>query len=50
MVEITMRGAAKNALGTQMFTWLLAQLEAAKGEPVLLAGTKDAFSAGLNLK
>jgi enoyl-CoA hydratase/carnithine racemase len=50
MVEITMRGAAKNALGSEMLTWLVAQLEAANGEPVLLAGTRDAFSAGLNLK
>jgi enoyl-CoA hydratase/carnithine racemase len=50
MVDIAMRGAAKNALGTEMFGWLLSQLEAAKGEPVLLSGTTDAFSAGLNLK
>jgi enoyl-CoA hydratase len=50
MIEIRMRGAAKNALGSDLLSWLLAQLEAAKNEPVLLMGTNDAFSAGLNLK
>jgi enoyl-CoA hydratase len=50
MVEITMNGPAKNALGTEMLTWLPAQLAAAKGEAVLLTGAGDAFSAGLNLR
>jgi enoyl-CoA hydratase len=50
MFEITMSGPAKNALGTTMLTWLLERLEAAAGEPVLLTGSGDAFSAGLNLK
>jgi enoyl-CoA hydratase/carnithine racemase len=50
MVEIAMNGPAKNALGTQMMTWLLERLGQANGEPVLLTGAGDAFSAGLNLK
>ncbi|HEY2509433.1 MAG TPA: enoyl-CoA hydratase/isomerase family protein, partial [Polyangiaceae bacterium] len=49
-VEITMNGPGKNALGTEMMTWLLEQLARANGAPVLLTGTGDAFSAGLNLK
>ena len=47
---IRMDGAGKNALGTTMMTWLVDQLAAAKGAPVLLTGTGDAFSAGLDLK
>jgi enoyl-CoA hydratase len=50
MVEITMNGPAKNALGTETMTWLLERLADAKGAPVLLTGSGDAFSAGLNLK
>jgi enoyl-CoA hydratase len=50
MVEIVMKGPGKNALGTQTMQGLLEQLLAAKGEPVLLTGAGDAFSAGLNLK
>ena len=50
MVEIVMNGPAKNALGSQMMTWLLERLGQANGEPVLLTGAGDAFSAGLNLK
>jgi enoyl-CoA hydratase/carnithine racemase len=50
MIEIAMSGPAKNALGTEMMTWLLARLHDAAGEPVLLTGAGDAFSAGLNLK
>jgi enoyl-CoA hydratase len=50
MVEITLNGAAKNALGTAMMDFLLAELERAGDEAVLLTGTGDAFSAGLNLK
>jgi enoyl-CoA hydratase/carnithine racemase len=33
-----------------MMTWLLERLHAANGEAVLLTGSGDAFSAGLNLK
>jgi enoyl-CoA hydratase len=50
MVEITLNGPARNALGTQMVDFLLGELERARGAPVLLAGTGGAFSAGLNLK
>lgn len=50
MIEIAMNGPAKNALGREMMTWLLQRLHAAAGEAVLLTGTGDAFSAGLNLK
>jgi enoyl-CoA hydratase/carnithine racemase len=50
MFEIAMNGPAKNALGTGMMTWLLDQLATAGGKPVLLTGTGDAFSAGLDLK
>ena len=50
MVEIVMSGPAKNALGSEMMTWLLERLREANGAPVLLTGAGDAFSAGLNLK
>lgn len=50
MREIRMDGPGKNSLGTTMLTFLLAELRAAAGEPVLLTGAGDAFSAGLNLK
>lgn len=50
MFEITMNGPGKNALGTQMMDFLLGQLREAGGVPVLLTGTGNAFSAGLNLR
>jgi enoyl-CoA hydratase len=50
MFEITMAGPAKNALGTEMMQFLLDRIADAKGRPILLTGTGDAFSAGLNLK
>src|SRR5580700_3266007 len=50
MIDIAMDGPAKNALATGMLTWLLERLEAADGQPVLLTGTGDAFSAGLDLE
>ncbi len=50
MFEIQMQGPAKNALGTEMMTFLLEKLREAAGAPVLLTGTADAFSAGLNLR
>ncbi|MEP7125882.1 MAG: enoyl-CoA hydratase/isomerase family protein [Byssovorax sp.] len=50
MREIRLDGPGKNSLGTAMLTFLLAELAAAAGEPVLLTGAGDAFSAGLNLK
>ncbi len=45
-----MNGPAKNALGSEMMAWLLARLGEANGAPLLLTGSGDAFSAGLNLK
>lgn len=50
MYEITLKGPAKNALGTEMMQWVRSELEKADGAPVLLTGAGDAFSAGLNLK
>ena len=50
MFEIAMAGPAKNALGTEMMEFVLAGLDEAAGRPVLLTGTGDSFSAGLNLK
>ena len=49
MREIRMDGPGKNSLGTTMLTFLLAELHAAGGEPVLVTGAGDAFSAGLDL-
>lgn len=50
MHKIVLSGPGKNALGTDMMRWLMEQLAAADGKPVLLTGDGDAFSAGLNLK
>jgi enoyl-CoA hydratase len=50
MITLTMRAPGKNALGTELMRWLTDKLDAAGGEPVLLTGDGDAFSAGLNLK
>jgi enoyl-CoA hydratase/carnithine racemase len=50
MIEITLSGPGKNALGTQTMADLEAQIHAAAGKPILLTGSGDAFSAGLNLK
>ncbi len=50
MFEITMAGPAKNALGSEMMQFLLERVAEANGRPILLTGTGDAFSAGLNLR
>lgn len=50
MVTITIQGPGKNALSTAVMDDLLAQLDAAREEPLLVTGAGDAFSAGLNLK
>jgi enoyl-CoA hydratase/carnithine racemase len=50
VVEIVIKGPGKNALGTELVDYLLAQLRQAEGAPVLLVGEGDSFSAGLNLK
>ncbi len=49
-ITIAMDGPAKNALGTEMMRWLLSRIEAAGDAPILLTGTADVFSAGLNLR
>jgi enoyl-CoA hydratase/carnithine racemase len=50
MFLVTMDGPKKNALGTPMMRFLLGQIGQAGGQPILLTGTGDAFSAGLDLK
>ena len=50
MVELTLEGPGKNALSTAVLEGLLAQLDAAEGQPLLLTGAGDALSAGVNLK
>jgi len=50
MHEIRMQHPGKNALGTDLIGWLDEELRRAGDEPILLTGTGDAFSAGLNLK
>ncbi len=45
-----MQGPAKNALGSEMMNFLQEKLREAAGRPVLLTGSADAFSAGLNLR
>jgi enoyl-CoA hydratase len=50
MITLTMKAPGKNALSTELMTWLIERLEAARGEAVFLTGEGDAFSAGLNLK
>jgi enoyl-CoA hydratase/carnithine racemase len=50
MHEIILNGPGKNALGTTMMQFILDQLRAADGAPVLMTGGGDSFSAGLNLK
>src|SRR5215470_9196041 len=50
MHEIVLRAPGKNALSTELMTWIVRELEVAAGRPVLITGAGDAFSAGLNLK
>jgi enoyl-CoA hydratase/carnithine racemase len=50
MKTLTLNAPGKNALGTELMTWLIDELKAAKGEPIFLTGAGDAFCAGLNLK
>lgn len=50
ITEIVMDGPGKNCLSLEMLTFLREQLRAAGGQPVLLTGAGDAFSAGLHLK
>lgn len=50
MVELVIESAAKNALTTALLESLRERIAAAAGEPLLLTGRGDAFSAGLDLK
>lgn len=50
MYEIKMAGPGKNALGFEMMEFIVEELERAAGQPVLLTGEGDSFSAGLNLR
>jgi enoyl-CoA hydratase/carnithine racemase len=50
MIEVVMSSPAKNSLGTKHMERLIAELEAAREQPVLLSGAGDTFSAGLDLK
>jgi len=50
MYEIVMRAPGRNALSTELMTWIVKELEVAAGQPILVTGDGNAFSAGLNLK
>lgn len=50
MKEVILSAPGKNAIGSQVMRQLLSELEGAGGEPLLLTGAGDAFSAGLDLK
>ncbi len=52
MRTITISGPGKNAMGVELMGSVLAQVReaAVSGEPLMLTGDGDAFSAGLNLK
>lgn len=50
MYELRISGPGKNALGSELMDRIAEQLTEAGGQPLLLTGEGDAFSAGLNLK
>jgi enoyl-CoA hydratase/carnithine racemase len=50
VVEITITGPGRNALGTPVMERILEDLRAATGRAVLLTGAGETFSSGLNLK
>jgi enoyl-CoA hydratase/carnithine racemase len=50
MHEIVLRAPGKNALSRELRTWIVRELEIAAGQPILITGAGDTFSAGLNLK
>src|SRR4030095_3201906 len=50
MYTLTLDGPGKNALSSSHMDSIIARLREAAGEPVLLTGAGDAFSAGLDLK
>lgn len=49
MYELIIEGPAKNALGGELMERLREGLKEAGGQPLLLTGAGDSFSAGLNL-
>jgi enoyl-CoA hydratase len=50
MITLTMKAPGKNALSTELMTWLIDKLGEAGGQPIFLQGDGDSFSTGLNLK
>jgi enoyl-CoA hydratase/carnithine racemase len=50
MITLEMSAPGKNALSTGLMTTIIDRLATAAGEPLLVKGAGDAFSAGLNLK
>lgn len=50
MVELVLSGTPKNALNRALMERVTAEIKAAKGQPVLIRGDGDTFSAGLHLK
>ena len=50
MHQIRMAQPGKNALSTGLMAFLEAELHKADGEPILLTGEGDAFSAGVDLR
>jgi len=50
MRVIRMQHPGKNALGSDLMGWLEEELSRAGSDPILLMGTGDAFSAGLDLR
>lgn len=50
MKRISVEGPGKNALGTELMVRLRSEIAAGAGEGLLLVGSGDAFSAGLDLK
>lgn len=50
MHEIRMAQPGKNALSTNLMAFLEAELHKSDGEPILLTGDGDAFSAGVDLR
>ncbi len=50
MFVIRMDHPGRNAIGPQLLQWLNGQLDAAGTQPILLTGSEDSFSSGLDLK
>jgi enoyl-CoA hydratase/carnithine racemase len=48
--ELTLNGPGKNAMSTALMASMLLEIRSAAGRPLLVTGTGDVFSAGLDLK